>query len=1022
MKAVNSKNRLLTLTEVSIMIIFLLLSMRIYLLGNGYYEYADQYWSIIPGTTSFASFLPDSGFLFTRIIISWPVLFFTNLPSVIGEKITIIYLVSFYFTLIYVVLTIIRRMLEKSAGMPMEWWKRLIFFSALFILIFTNIENQNLFVDGGMVTDNIIILLMILSFFLVFNNSKFWFLEIPSFLSITTLLDPDYLPMFLILILVAFVFSNINKAKLVNTFPKIILSLMLWLPALMFIVLNINISTGGFLLHSTGLRQFSPSAEFFYSKNLNLISVLSLNGHFWSTEIFTSPSILFHLSSIGTFSGIANPTNILIIPGIIFKLWYISLFVPLAMSLSSLIYPKGRKTAIAGFAILVISIIMALYAHIPPILHFIEYVTNLPYFGNFLGTSLSLPGHFLLLVSVAYDIIAITFLFNFLMFPLPNFCLSVSKETGKRHYVIKIARNHTLKGNSKLNQRYNIKVIFSIILIGLLLFSGWQSINGDFFPARYQAFAPTLPNGVVDSAPFEPQNMTVNQLSVYNYIYNQKGDFNIYWPGIEWPSGQGWVSPKPQASLPYITDLVSNNLSFNTYYYLKVSDVKYVIVQNNSGLSYTSSNPNLLETDFGLSSYDAVLHFFQNVPNLTEIYNYPGLSVFEVLNSTLQDVSNYLPIVDTSNTLYIPYVLLGSLGLNPLIMNYGNYTSIGMDNSLSVIDIIPPSNVSEPSNVNTFQFNGNFSANLIAKNVQVANFTFTNWSSNYSSFQTNKHEINLSGIDSSISSISYGGNMISRAGGIALSPDKTYKLSVSFNLNKSDNVSYVGVSWFGWANNQSYELSSHQFMKAIGPKNSSFVINSNSYSYIAARLNIGGNNYSATIANLTYNLYTYPNENNTPFGYYLPINGTRILDMPIGKNFAYIMLKGNGSINGNDVNLDKFTWMSISGHRNINITGKFGIAAIVFSNESLNSLSVKGLVLNQFIPYLVWKNSTATIFPTETVNSLAFYAGNGLNSTFLVYYDNTTMWYYYIIVVAIIVSLLIIPVISKNYYMKGKNL
>ena len=126
----------ITLIEISSLAIILFVSIRTFLLGNGFYEYADQYWSINPGINSFAAFNPDNGFIFTRTIISWPVFFFEKLPSLLGEKVTLLYLIAFYFIISYVCITTIRRLLENNYGKKLKMWQRLLFFYISFLFIF----------------------------------------------------------------------------------------------------------------------------------------------------------------------------------------------------------------------------------------------------------------------------------------------------------------------------------------------------------------------------------------------------------------------------------------------------------------------------------------------------------------------------------------------------------------------------------------------------------------------------------------------------------------------------------------------------------------------------------------------------------------------------------------------------------------------------------------------------------------------------------------------------------------------
>ena len=1006
-----------TTIEVISLFVILFLSIRSYLLGSGFYEYADQYWSILPGINSFASFNPDAGFIFTRTIISWPVYFFLKFPSFTGEKITIIYLIGFYLALIYISITVIRSLLERAFHYHLNNLSRLLFFYIAFLFVFSNLESQNLFVDGGMITDNIIMVLMVLSVFLIVLNVRLWFLEVASFISFTILLDPDYLLMFLVLALVVTISSKINGVPLRSSVPKLAVAIFLTIPVLEFIIFNINVSTGAFLLHSTGLRIFSPGDAIFYSRNLNLLSVLSLNGHNWSTMVFTSPDILLHLSKLGILPGIGDPIDILVIGSPIFYAWYISLFLPLILSILNIFYPRTRSLFSTGIFLMVVSVILVLYAHIPPLLTLFSYLPDIPIAGTYISTALSLPAHFLILVSVSYATLIILFIFNLLSHTLPSIRLvkHSRKEASTKALLMEIHLPERLyDSHNQMSKKISGKHAFiSILVILILLFSGWQILEGNFFPARDNAFGPTLPNGLVNSAPFSPRVMSQDQLTVYHFIYDQNGSFSIYWPAIEWPSGQGWVSPKPQASLPYIGDLIKDNLTNDTYYYLRSNDVRYVVIQNNSDIGFTSSYPNLLEEKFGLSSYRSVLNFFDADPNFHMILGFPGIAVYSV--NTSDGIQSYIPLSVNPDGGYSSfYDLFGSMGMNAVIFNNQKYTSAGISKYNANIDVIPPNDISKPSEIKTFLYNGTYSENVLENKFNKSNYTFTNWGSNYSSFLLNGSKIAIEGQNSSISSISYNGNIVSHPGGFAVGANKKSSITVSFTASSIRNVSYLSISWFYFANGTGNEPNSIQLNGTTGYKQAEFSFNSGFGNAIGARIMVVGNNYSITIQKLSYGLTVYQVNGEMPFGETAVLSGENNFLVNSRYNYAYLLLNGTGEVSDQNYTSYDFGWYTARISGDIELKGNYQIAAVILTRFPLESYEITGYLMDQYVPYLILKNSTKNVFPVETVNRMAFYHGSQIDSSHYMYYDESLMGLSYVLCVAEILSLLLIPNILRR--------
>lgn len=1005
------------LVEVLSLVLLAVLSVRTYLFGNGYYEYADQYWSVIPGgASSFVSYDSMGGFVFTRAIVSWPIYLFFSLPSVLAEKATILYLLGVYFAILYITVSFARSAVERYLNTKFGILRRLCFFYPATFLIFSNLENIDLFVDGGIVTDGTILLLMLLSsLIIVFDFDKKYYVA-GALLSLSLLLDPDYFLMFVGIVLGWWLVIAVPRRLSLEMVRKLTIVLMSSVPSLVFMLLEIHFQTGQYLTNSTGLRAFSPQEALFMSSNLSPASVITLTGHWWSTVTFAPPSIIaFSGPSIGTLPTKGNPVYMVYTPDMISSWWYFSLFAPFLFSVGSTLFRRVKRITLPGIILMMFAMMSALYARIPPLLSLADFLVSLPLAGTFISTTLSVPGHFLMLVAVLYDFLGIVFLACMLTTPWPKFTVSVCRrgETAPLshiHLMVSLQAPHSSK------KGYKNVVAPALLITAIIVFGGWQSINGDFYPARAGAFQPVLQNGLVDSAPFSPRQMPPCEVKAYEYLHSEPGAFNIYWPALSWPNGQGWVPPDPEAPLPGFSETLASNLSEDAMYFLESSQVRFLVLDGYANAS--------LATSFGHYSYKTVNQQLMSFSFLTQVVSCGSVKVFKVNSAPINGYdSDMLLRLQTPSDLPVMYALLRSSGYLPAFVSEENVPAIALQNSSANIDVLPPSALGLLIG-KTYELNSSVVTRVSILNgfSNVQNFTLTNWGGQLSTFVIYGKHLNISGNGSSVSSISLLGNMVNSPGGYATpSVSGLYNLSVSFSITKSINVSEAVVSFFAWNGTSSHQIGSTTITGQGVQGDHVFSISSlgSEFHYLTARLNVVGSNYAVAIDNLSYDLVSYQLHSSLPFGYGVSLNGSAGLPQPVGHRVFSTLLQGTGIVNGLQVSTREPEWVSGNASSQLVLSGNFSIEAVTWSTGPYSTFVKPGLLWYEYSPVLVsTRSSGGVIYPEATIDSMAVYLGTNVSPSSLTEIHQGPMLLLYIgCSVQILATVVVVPLYRKGFGM-----
>ncbi|MEM4067731.1 MAG: hypothetical protein QXV17_12820, partial [Candidatus Micrarchaeaceae archaeon] len=191
------------------------ISLRTFIFGYGFYDYADQFWSPSlnhPGIfqiTYQGSYIPILGL--GREFITWPAMiiedFFLN-PVFQGKAFTI-YTFIIFIAFSYVLAELLFRLLSSYVHPKTGFIGKELIEAFFVVIIYSNIAIMNLNVDGGTFSDGLIMLLIAISIvFSLLSKSKLLTLAVTSSLmSLSILLDPDYYILFVVAIFVSFLLN-----------------------------------------------------------------------------------------------------------------------------------------------------------------------------------------------------------------------------------------------------------------------------------------------------------------------------------------------------------------------------------------------------------------------------------------------------------------------------------------------------------------------------------------------------------------------------------------------------------------------------------------------------------------------------------------------------------------------------------------------------------------------------------------------------------------------------------------------
>ena len=611
--------------RVGVGISLVVLAIRDYLFGTGYYFYRDWSWPLSANLSPRTAFSPSAvtnsapdPLGFTRIFFNWPVYIFESLTNnaQLAEKAFVIYLFSMFLLLAFVFAELLLRLLSELTLTRLSILKREVFVLFVVLISFANFWSLQQLSDlyYTYISEFMLLSISVVLIFLWKANFPSIFVS-AALLSFCIFLDPNLFPFEVLALSIAigvtvlmndFSWSSIGKGTL-----RIVSLIAYVLPALMTTLFLLNQTTG------TGLRPVGSYLK--TGGNLSLENSLRLMGYLWSLIVYAPPSILENNGTLSLLSVHGSPPYILLPPGVITSVWLATTWTLPVLAFSSLLVRKLRKVTIPAALISLAGILLTQASIFPYPFLVASQVSTIPVIGGAVTTTLAIPDHILIIVASSYLILASVSMFH-----------------------VSSVRNFSLFGRDLLNSREKMRagrLLLTVGLMFLLIFPSWQFFSGSFFPASYVEGIGG--NGVPNEGAFTPSLPPPEMNYVFNWLLSQPGHFNVYWPGANggtypWSEKSTpsitWIdSPKPTflttstipgmfpAGLEY---LVSSNLTGGVAAYLRAANVKYLVVQPTSKIGFLSS--------WGIADQGKLVSFLDKSPGLSLALTQATLSVYEV--------------------------------------------------------------------------------------------------------------------------------------------------------------------------------------------------------------------------------------------------------------------------------------------------------------------------------------------------------------------------------------------------------
>ena len=758
-------------------IVFAFLSIRALLLSPGYYTYADQTWPVVPylpssdifvGSIVFTSgrVTPNYIFQLTRDIVSWPWIPISLFgPSYAwSEKLFLLYSFFLFFIAAWITAAIVTRTFEQVQGNRLRLFRKESFKLLVVMLLSTNLVSIQFNVDGGTLADGLILMITVSLAALIIRKSKWTVraLEVGVLISIILLLDPDYYLSGLLVVFFIAVVSGVLQGNLTDKLRGSFAGFTFSLPVLAFTLYGLNMTA--WPAGPSSYRSVSLAAGWL-SNNTNPLSTLLLTSYGWSTLTYAPPGILGQGSSLSQLPVLGNPTVIVLPPGLLTALWLVSLATLPLMTFVPIIWVKARRTALPLASLALFGMLLAQYPHIPVMLALFVRLGNLPHIGFAFSTAVAVPDHFLMIVVTAYIVAASLMLF---MLVLPSeqrkalpegrgfeLVLSWRKRNSPesrtdssswRAYRCIYFRLFSLKVRLLVAPRSveDFKAFLAVALTVMVIFGGWQAFNGSFFPAR--AGASTFAgNGVPDTGAFSPIDVSQEALGAYNYMFSNGTNFNVYWPIGDGIGLYGQRVNLPSVSFPGIQYLLANNLSDDLAYYASTHGVRYIVLQNASGVKQpngfpspeAAQNPYLYY--FGLASFQSVETTLANASGLSLGYSSKSLDVYSVNAhpSLFYNASLLLTVPSESGFFATSYQFFRDLG-DPVALTSESTIGESVGRGLSM-NQVQPIGIATPQNISEAWISDHPSNLTAPLNVSVTNVTpGVSYYSNSTSVRSNR--------------------------------------------------------------------------------------------------------------------------------------------------------------------------------------------------------------------------------------------------------------------------------------------
>lgn len=1030
--------------------LILLISLRTYIFGNGFFDYADQYWNPTFYSMNLVYLSPFSnhefaGILgFTRSIIVWPASLLDGIiyNQVLSEKVFILYTFILFIALSYVFAELLYRYMARKLTLPDAVLKKELLKTFVVIIIYCNLAIMNLNVDGGTWSDSIIMLFIAISFLLIQIDEKIFraILYEAVMISVSLMLDPDYYLIFILAMFLGFIVS-----KKIRGFKKIgypFLLLILTLPVLLYIIFGLLVTSAGISNPLAGRAILSA----FGNTNINAITSLLLIGHLWSTFSLAPPSVVFYMGK-----NIATPYfgDMVILPAsFLTYLWIITLSLYPVFAIISIKLSKTRGITIPFLLLLLLSLLISQWFKIPLISTLFVDASKIPFIGPAIGTALSLPSHYMnpegiseaVLISVVFlyvwgkadiikefcrrdayfiTVISVSFIAYVFYLILNNpaidamvlvYLISMSTLIAILYYVFSYLASKPrlfiiMKKMKSLGESTHGKMVISVIIVFIVVFTGWQAFNGSYFPPR--SFNGTPQNAL--SNPFDPYS----PVSIPSYVVNEyealtkNSSYNTVFFAPQMPNNHDG-----EYMGTYLNYLIDNNYTFALKSFMTYENIRYLITYNDSSTITNALNVSGLGVKYlGLGAYiysdNATLG---NSYEANVLLNYTGSSC---LYST---VYSYLPEV----------------GLIPVVSNKGNNT-LGFNSMTDNVSIISPlyfrsfSPLNNSVNINEI-LRQNYNVSLGSnRNNYIMDSWYIGNSGNSTIISIHNGSIEWELQKNRNLTINYGST---GPGYYTVIPIQEYKYAetvakISFSYKTSNNFTgnlSAGFTYI-YNNNIGLEASYQRISSYNGSTNGTWMNGTVTFAFpsltgwFSPDLSFNGSAGKIYIKDVNVSWISvydknYVNFIATPFDMgntdiVSPFNGT-----------YYLLLSGNGTLNNRTVD-SHHEWYTFRG-RDFDFSGSLTVMRVIFFRDPVKNLYGNYTVYNYPYSSMVRLSYHGRLIrPDYNLEGQMFFGGSHVGSK-MILLDSNLVLYGYVSLIVYILTMIALPVLYGRRERKKK--
>jgi len=988
-----------TLVEIGIKalasLVLVLVSLRQFLFTPGYYVYADQFWPLqpnLPNSQSFGPLLFTNGRFsatsfpfFTRDLISWPSLLFGQFSPNYQASIRAF---DFYTFLLFVFASwilarLITNTLEGATGRRLDGVTRGLLQFFIVIVAYSNAVSIELNADGGTLADGLILLMISAMILLTATRSRTRdAVAVAVLLSFTLLLDPDYYLICVIVILTAAFAAGLFAKDLRLRFRGVVIAIVLSLPVLLFVFVGLSVTGPPGTLAST--RSITQAASL--SQNLNFWSALQLYGYNWSTVTLGPPSIWTAGPAISSLPVIGTPANVLVPPESATFVWLLAFWaLPVLSFASLLIVWRHPGLTLPGVGAALVGLLLALYASIPGLNGAIQAVASIPVVGSAIGTSLAVPDHFLTAIAASYLVLAPTSVYGLILW---------MKERPTNPVVDRgpdlATGSLRAPGRTRPFMRRIGPPAMILVVTAIVLFAGWQSVNGSFYPARADNYT-FAGNGVPNSGAFTPFSVSNYTLETYSFLFAHGTSFNVYWPVGYGIKLEGYHAELPSASLPDFRTLLSSGLSFDVAPYLTAHGVRYVVVQDINGTTPPFYIPSIIPAQyhsnqylyyFGLPTYNHVVSFLDQAPGMSLSLSVPGIRVFEVIDSPSLSYNASL-LLDASTSQYLVAATYGLF--NPANMSVAIAPSGGPGVPISYgtpgpgVVVLTPENLTagylSDSSLREAQLTSTlanatvgvrYSANSTVLpdsppwgqnqskgqyNTVVGGFSFSNWAGNFTTTITGGI-VSVYSQRGATFTLDFGGPTTYNSRGIALANhSQVYEAGLNCLLSVSDpSQSTLSATFVAENATNQTTLAYDQYVPSGIPTAEGIsAVNAvpNGTQYFTYRV---GGSFTGFLNISYYNVSVVRSPlilaSAFPLGSYLSLTNSSVPVTSAG-DIANVVAGGNGTINGVALNRSRESILSLGRVQALNTTGSVQITGVILTpNEPISRMTGYYVVYN----------------------------------------------------------------------------